>query len=591
MFLPTTLKEVNRRGWDYLDIIIISGDAYVDHPGFGHAVIARTLEAKGYRVAILAQPNWQDDLRDFKKLGRPRLFFGISSGSMDSMVNHYTALKRLRSDDAYTPDGKSGFRPDYAINVYSNIIKEIYPDTPIIIGGIEASMRRNTHYDYWSDSLKPSILIESKADILVYGMGERVIIEIANRLNKKEKIEDLIDIYQTGFLINQNQLDKLIKEDNDLEIIHLPSYEDCKKDKFNQAISIKTIENTSNKIKAERLIQKHGDNYVLINPFDPSFSSEDLDNSFSLPYERKPHPKYINRGSIPAYEMIKHSVNIHRGCFGGCSFCTISAHQGKQIISRTQDSILKEIEIISKMGDFKGYLSDLGGPSANMYKMKGRDLKICEKCSKPSCIYPNICKNLDYSHKPLLDLYARVRNLPYIKKAFIGSGVRYDMFIPFIKENRDKNYSREYFETLFLHHISGRLKVAPEHTEDNVLNQMRKNSFSQFVELKQVFEAYNKKFKLKQELIPYFISSHPGSSIRDMEALSLKTKKLGYRLEQVQDFTPTPMTIATETYYTGYDIINLNPRKGKSEAKKIYSAISKQDKQKQNSAFFWWKKK
>lgn len=587
MFLPTTLKEVKQRGWDWIDVIIISGDAYIDHPGFGHAVIARTLENAGYRVAIIAQPNWKDDLRDFKKLGSPRLFFGITSGCMDSMVNHYTANKRLRSDDAYTPGGESGFRPDYATTVYSNILRDLYPDSKIIIGGIEASMRRNAHYDYWSDMLKPSILIDSKADVLVYGMGEKVILDIAKKLDKGENFDSFLDIPQTAFVINQEELEKIKEKDED--IITLPSYEECLEDKFNQAVSIKIIENNSNKIIGQRLIQKHGDKFVLINPFDPNFSSTDLDNSFSLPYERKPHYKYDKRGNIPAFEMIKHSINIHRGCFGGCAFCTIVAHQGKQIISRTEENILKEIEEVSKMEDFKGYLSDLGGPSANMYKMKGRDMKLCQTCSRASCIYPKICNNLNFSHKPLLDLYQRVNKLPYIKKAFIGSGIRYDMFIPFINDNNDKNYSKEYFKQVFLNHISGRLKVAPEHTEDNVLMQMRKPSFSQFIELKNLFDNYNRKYNLKQQLIPYFISSHPSCSLKDMESLAQKTKSLGYKLEQVQDFTPTPMTIATETYYTGYDIISLNPKQGKNKAKKIYSAKTKQDKLKQNSAFFWWK--
>lgn len=589
MFLPITKKEIDQRGWDYVDVIIVSGDAYVDHPGFGHAVIARTLETQGYRVAVLAQPNWRDDLRDFKKLGKPRLFFGISSGCMDSMVNHYTASKRLRSDDAYTPGAEAGFRPDYATTIYSQILKEIYPDTPVIIGGIEASMRRNVHYDYWSDTLKPSILVDSKADMLVYGMGERTIVEIASRLNNGESISEINDIYQTGFISSN----KDINTNKDFNTIELPSFEECLEDKFNQARSIKIIENTSNKIIGERLIQKHSEKYVIINPFDPNFSTKDLDNSYELPYERAPHPKYIKRGAIPAFEMIKHSVNIHRGCFGGCAFCTIVAHQGKQIISRTEKSILKEVEDISKMNDFKGYLSDLGGPSANMYKMQGKDLSLCQKCSKASCIYPVICPNLNYNHKPLLDLYSKVRSLPYIKKAFIGSGVRYDMFIPSLlsKDKKDNNHCKEYFETLFEHHVSGRLKVAPEHTEDSVLKQMRKPSFSQFVELKKWFDSLNKKYNLKQQLIPYFISSHPSCTTKDMQLLAQKTKELGYRLEQVQDFTPTPMTIATETYYTGYDIINLNPRSNKkSEAKKIYSAKTKEDKQKQNAAFFWWKR-
>ena len=573
-FLPITKKEIDYLGWDYVDIIIISGDAYVDHPSFGHAVIARTLEKEGYRVAIIPQPNWRDDLRDFKKLGAPRLFFGVSSGVMDSMVNHYTASKRLRSDDAYTPNGEAGYRPDYATSVYSNILKEIYPNTPIIIGGIEASMRRNAHYDYWSDTLKPSILIESKADLLVYGMGEKIIVEIARLLNEGKKINDITNINQIAYLTKE------VLKDDKWESIELPSYEECLTSKQKQAKSILQIETTSNKIIGERLIQKHGDGYVVVNPFDPNFSSEDLDKSFELPYERQPHPKYLKRGKVPALEMIKFSVNIHRGCFGGCSFCTIASHQGKQIISRSETSILKEIDTISKDPDFKGYLSDLGGPSANMYRMKGIDIKICEKCKKPSCIFPKICTNLNFDHKPLIDLYKKVRELPYIKKAFVGSGVRYDLFIDIEPEKEKKYRINEYFETLFQHHVSGRLKVAPEHTEKNVLDLMRKPSFDQFVTLKQKFEALNKKFKLRQQLIPYFISSHPACTIKDMKNLANKTKELGYQLEQVQDFTPTPMTISTEIYYTGINIMT---------QEKVFVEKNPEGKKKQNSAFFWWK--
>ena len=574
-FLPITKKEIESLGWDYVDVIIVSGDAYVDHPSFGHAVIGRVLEKNGFRVAIIPQPNWRDDLRDFKKLGEPRLFFGVSAGVMDSMVNHYTALKRKRSDDAYTPGAEAGYRPDYATIVYSNILKEIYPQTPIILGGIEASMRRNAHYDYWSDSLKPSILLDSKADMLVYGMGEKTIVEIAQRLDKGEKISQIKDIYQTGFI------SKEIPNNDNWKTIELPSYEDCLKSKTKQATSILQIEKTSNKIIGERLVQRHGEGYVIINPFNPNFSSTDLDNSFDLPYERKPHPKYIKRGKITAFEMIKFSVNIHRGCFGGCSFCTIAAHQGKQIISRSENSILKEIDLIAKDQEFKGYLSDLGAPSANMYKMKGIDLKLCQNCSKPSCIFPKICNNLNFDHKPLLDLYQKVRALPYIKKAFVGSGLRYDLFIGIDKEKEKKYHTREYFETVFQHHISGRLKVAPEHTEDRILNLMRKPSFNQFISLKHLFDDLNKKHNLKQQLIPYFISSHPLCTLKDMQSLAQKTKQLGYRLEQVQDFTPTPMTISTEMYYTGIDIMT---------KEKIFIEKTLEGKRKQNQAFFWYKK-
>lgn len=566
MFIPITLKEVQERGWDYLDVILVSGDAYVDHPSFGAAVIARTLESVGYRVAIIPQPNWRDDLRDFKKLGKPRLFFGVSSGCMDSMVNHYTANKRLRSNDAYTPAGKSGFRPDYATIVYSNILKELYPDTPVVIGGIEASMRRLAHYDYWSDSLKPSILIESKADMLTYGMGEKITIEIANRLSSGEKIESLVDILQTGFV------SKKIPEAS-WKTKSLYSYEVCKKDKIKHAENFKCIEINSNLIKAERLVQQTENKYVVINPPDESFSMEDLDKSFELPYMRLPHPKYKKRGDIPAYEMIKFSINTHRGCFGGCSFCTISAHQGKQVISRSEDSILKEIEKVSSLPDFKGYLSDLGGPSANMYGMEGIDKSLCEKCSRYSCIYPSHCKNLNSSHTQIINLCSEVAKLPKIKKVFIGSGIRYDLFT---KENS----GYKYFEEVVKNHVSGRLKVAPEHTVDKVLNVMRKPSFSGFLSIKKQFDEINKKHNLRQQLIPYFISGHPSCTLEDMALLAIETKNLNYRLEQVQDFTPTPMTLSTEMYYTGIDPYTL---------KKIYSAKGESAKKEQSRLFFWYK--
>jgi uncharacterized radical SAM protein YgiQ len=563
MFLPITKQEVEKRGWDYVDIILVSGDAYIDHPSFGTAVIGRTLENAGFRVAIVAQPNWRDDLRDFKKMGKPRLFFGVTSGSMDSMVNHYTAARRLRSDDAYTPNNEAGFRPDYATTVYSKILKELYPDTPLIIGGIEASMRRLAHYDYWEDRLFPSILIDSKADMLVYGMGEKVIVDIANRLSKGEKICEMISIPQTAFVtnnVNHTANDSIV----------LPSFEQCRADKKQQAQSMKIIEQNANAFNGKVLVQSYAKQYVIVNPMDNTFCSKDLDKSFDLPYMREPHPKYKKRGSIVAFEMIKHSVNIHRGCFGGCSFCTIAAHQGKRIISRSEGSILKEIKAISQRDDFKGYLTDLGGPSANMYKMEGRDRTLCEKCTKPSCIFPSVCKNMNNDHNPLLKLYEKVRGLPYIKKVFIGSGIRYDIFTDY-----------KYFDIVFLHHVSGRLKVAPEHTSDKVLNIMRKPSFDKFVALKKRFDLLNMKHNMKQQLIPYFISSHPASTMEDMADLVRQTAKLGYKLEQVQDFTPTPMTISTEIYYTGYNPMTME---------KVYCAKTKEEKAAQNRIFFWYKK-
>ncbi|MDR0971296.1 MAG: YgiQ family radical SAM protein [Bacteroidales bacterium] len=562
MFLPITKKEVEKLGWDYLDIILVSGDAYIDHPCFGIAVIGRTLENAGYRVAIIAQPNWKDDLRDFKKFGTPRLFFGVTSGAMDSMVNHYTAMKRLRSDDAYTPNNVAGFRPDYATSLYSNILKQLYPNVPIVLGGIEASMRRVAHYDYWADKLFPSILISSKADILVYGMGEKIILSIAEAFSKKKSLKEISSLPQIAFLTNKIEEEK--------ENIILPSFEECLKNKKQQALSIRLVEENANSFNSKTIYQKYEEGYIRINPFDYSFSSEDLDKTFSLPYQRKPHPKYEKRGKIPAFEMIKHSVNIHRGCFGGCSFCTIAAHQGKKVVSRSEKSILEEVETISKDKDFKGYLSDIGGPSANMYKMQGKNLDICQRCNRPSCIHPSICKNLNHDHSPILSLYRKIRSLPYIKKAFIGSGIRYDIFT-----------DMEYFNEVFLYHTSGRLKVAPEHTSKKVLSLMRKPSFDKFIEIKKNFDLLNKKYVKKQQLIPYFISSFPSCKEEDMKELSQITKKMGYKLEQVQDFTPTPMTIATEIYYTGYDPYTME---------KIYCAKTIEEKKKQNLAFFWWKK-
>ena len=576
-WLPITKKETDLRGWSEVDIVIITGDAYVDHPAFGAAVIGRVLESHGYKVALIPQPNWRDDLRDFKKFGKPRLFFGISAGAMDSMVNHYTANKRLRSNDAYTPGGEAGFRPDYATITYSNILKKLYPDTPIIIGGIEASLRRVTHYDYWSDELKPSIMLESKADLGVYGMGELAIVEIAKALNENKKIEDITDIPQTFFLKPKSVRTRLATSDwNDLR---LASHEDCLKDKKTYASNFKNVEIESNKKHANRLLQDVGDYTLYINPPYPTMTEQQIDASFDLPYTRLPHPKYAKRGAIPAYEMIRHSVNIHRGCFGGCAFCTISAHQGKFVASRSKKSIMKEVKKVTEMEDFKGYISDLGGPSANMYRMKGKDESLCEKCVRPTCIQPNICKNLDTNHHPLIELYKEVDKLPQVKKATIGSGIRYDLFLTNEDPSGKLGYD-EYFEQLMKRHVSGRLKVAPEHSSDEVLRLMRKPSFNLFVKLKKKFDKVNEKHHLNQQLIPYFISSHPACTLIDMAELAVKTKELGYRLEQVQDFTPTPMTLATEIYYSGYDPYTLKP---------VFVAKTKQEKLDQQRFFFWYK--
>ncbi|MBQ8221805.1 MAG: YgiQ family radical SAM protein [Bacteroidales bacterium] len=573
-WLPITKKETDLRGWNEVDIVIITGDAYVDHPAFGAAVIGRVLEHQGYKVALIPQPNWRDDLRDFKKFGKPRLFFGISAGAMDSMVNHYTANKRLRSNDAYTPGGEAGFRPDYATIVYSNILKKLYPDTPVIIGGIEASLRRVTHYDYWADELKPTIMLDSKADLGVYGMGELAIVEIAKYLEEGKKIEDITNIPQTFFL--KKKSNEVKSEWNDLR---LASHEECLKDKKTYASNFKNVEIESNKKHANRLLQDVGDYTLYINPPYPTMTEQQIDASFDLPYTRLPHPKYAKRGVIPAYEMIRHSVNIHRGCFGGCAFCTISAHQGKFVASRSKASIMREVKQVVEMEDFKGYISDLGGPSANMYKMKGKEESLCEKCTRPTCIQPNICKNLDTNHHPLIELYKEVDKMPQVKKATIGSGIRYDLFLTNEDPSGKLGYD-EYFEQLMKRHVSGRLKVAPEHTSDNVLRLMRKPTFNLFIKLKKKFDKVNEKYRLNQQLIPYFISSHPACTLNDMADLVIKTKELGYKLEQVQDFTPTPMTLATEIYYSGYDPYTLKP---------IFCAKTKQEKIEQQRFFFWYK--
>ena len=573
-WLPITKKETDLRGWSEVDIVIITGDAYVDHPAFGAAVIGRILEHHGYKVALIPQPNWRDDLRDFKKFGKPRLFFGISAGAMDSMVNHYTANKRLRSNDAYTPGGEAGFRPDYATITYSNILKKLYPDVPVVIGGIEASLRRVTHYDYWADELKPTIMLDSKADLGVYGMGELGIVEIAKALKEGKKIEEITNVPQTFFLKKKSQNVKC--EWNDLR---LASHEECLKDKKTYASNFKNVEIESNKKKANRLLQNVGDYTLYINPPYPTMTESQIDASFDLPYTRLPHPKYAKRGVIPAYEMIRHSVNIHRGCFGGCAFCTISAHQGKFVASRSKASIMKEVKQVTEMEDFKGYISDLGGPSANMYRMKGKDESLCEKCIRPTCIQPNVCKNLDTNHHPLIELYKEVDKIPAVKKATIGSGIRYDLFLTNEDPTGKLGYD-EYFEQLMKRHVSGRLKVAPEHSSDEVLKLMRKPSFNLFVKLKKKFDKVNEKYRLNQQLIPYFISSHPACTLTDMAELAVKTKELGYKLEQVQDFTPTPMTLATEIYYSGYDPYSLKP---------VFVAKTKLEKLDQQRFFFWYK--
>jgi uncharacterized radical SAM protein YgiQ len=575
-WLPITRKEVELRGWDELDVVLISGDAYVDHPAFGTAVIGRIIESEGFRVAIVAQPNWKDDFRDFKKMGKPRLFFGVTSGCMDPMVNHYTAAGRKRSTDAYTPGGLAGFRPDYATNVYCRILKNLYPDVPIIIGGIEASLRRVTHYDYWSDRLFPTILSSSGADLLVYGMGELPLREILRLLRRGVPFTSLRTIPQTALLQSKETELPLNKK---WESLHLSSHEQCLRDKRSYAANFKHVEQESNKVQARRLIQAIGDQYLVVNPPYPPMSERQIDASFDLPYTRQPHPKYDKRGAIPAYEMIRFSINMHRGCFGGCSFCTISAHQGKFIASRSEESILKEVEQVTAMPDFKGYISDLGGPSANMYKMKGKVQAICDRCVSPSCIHPVVCNNLDTSHRPMTQLYRKVDQHPKVKKAFVGSGIRYDLLVESHNRNADDSLD-EYLEQVVCRHINGRLKVAPEHTSDDTLRLMRKPSFKHFHAFKEKYDAINAKHGLNQPLIPYFISSHPGCREEDMANLAAETKDMGFRLEQVQDFTPTPMTVATVIYYSGLHPYTLKP---------VYAARSRQDKKNQHLFFFWYK--
>ena len=577
-WLPTTKKEVEARGWDNLDVILFSGDAYVDHPAFGAAVVGRIIENMGLKIAIVPQPNWKDDLRDFKKLGVPNLFFGVTAGCMDPMVNHYTAGKRKRSNDAYTPGGDAGFRPDYATTVYSNILKDLFPDIPIVIGGIEASLRRVTHYDYWSDKLNPSILKDSKADLLVYGMGEQPLREIISLLQKGVPFKSLTTIKQTAFL--QSSEENLPKNKNWIDF-ELSSHEDCLANKKTFAANFKHIEQESNKLYAKRLTQKISNQTLVINPPFYTMTEKEIDASFDLPYTRLPHPKYQKRGTIPAFEMIKFSVNMHRGCFGGCSFCTISAHQGKFIASRSKESILKEVDKVTEMEGFKGYISDLGGPSANMYKMKGKVQEICDNCVSPSCISPSICHNLDTSHQPLTDIYKSVDSNPKVKKAFVGSGIRYDMLVPEFNKKADPKDLEDYTEQVVKNHVSGRLKVAPEHTSDNVLKLMRKPSFKYFHTFKKTFDRINKQHNLNQQLIPYFISSHPACELEDMANLAAETKDMGFQLEQVNDFTPTPMTVATVIYYSGYHPYTL---------KQLRTPKSTKEKKNQNRFFFWYKK-
>ena len=575
-WLPTSVKEMKARGWDSVDVVLFTGDAYVDHPSFGTAVIGRILEREGLRVAIVPQPNWQDDLRDFRKFGAPRLFFGVSAGAMDSMVNHYTAARRRRSDDAYTPGGRHGARPDYPSIVYTKILKELFPDVPVVLGGIEASLRRLSHYDYWADRLRPSILVESDADMILYGMGEHNTVELARRLDAGEKICEITDLPQSVIL---RPVAEMPAASSSSDII-LNSWDECRRDRRLQSANFKHIEQQSNRLTGDTVLwqQYDGSTAVKVMPMYPAMAAGEIDAAFDLPYTRLPHPRYKGK-RIPAYEMIRHSVNLHRGCFGGCAFCTISAHQGKFIASRSKESILAEVRQVTRMPDFKGYLSDLGGPSANMYSMGGRERSKCARCLRPSCLHPAVCPNLNADHRPLLDIYHAADAVPGVKKSFIGSGVRYDLSMHVTGDAKTDAANRRYNEELITSHVSGRLKVAPEHTEDAVLQVMRKPSFDLFGDFKKIFDEVNRRHGLRQQLIPYFISSHPGCRETDMAELAVKTKALDFKLEQVQDFTPTPMTVASEIYYSGVHPYTLKP---------VYTAVRPEEKLAQRKYFFWY---
>jgi len=565
--IPTSVKEVEILGWDYIDVIIFSGDAFVDHPSFGTAVIARWLQKHGYRVAVVPQPNWRDDLRDFRKLGAPRLYFAVNGGAMDSMVNHYTASKRLRSDDAYTPEGRAGARPDYAVTVYTKILKRLYPDIPVVIGGIEASLRRLTHYDYWADRLFPSILVDSGADWLCYGMGERPMLELTRAIESGRNLSDIRRIPQIGFRMSGRS--KL----SDACYIH--SYEVCLKDKKAFAENFNLIETAANMKTPPVLVEPVGDGYVQINPPYPPATEEQMDSFWDMPYTKQPHPRYKGK-RIPAYDMIKYSITTHRGCFGGCNFCTIAAHQGKFIQSRSEESIVREARGLCDVPGFAGNISDVGAPTANMYGMKGKDQSLCEVCRRQSCLFPVPCKNMDRSHARLLGLYDRIAAVKGIRHSYIGSGIRYDLFLDEKKGFVDET-SEPYFRELVLRHTSGRLKVAPEHTEDSVLKLMGKPSFRLFDRLRYEFDRVCRSGGSKCELVPYFISAHPGCGMREMEALSKNPALKGLYMDQVQDFTPTPMTTSSVMFYTGLDPKTLRP---------VFVEKDIEKKRKQKSFFF-----
>ncbi len=570
-FLPMSRQEMDLLGWDSCDVILVTGDAYIDHPSFGMAIIGRLLEAQGFRVGIISQPDWRD-ASDFRTLGKPNLFFGVTSGNMDSMVNRYTSDRRLRHNDSYTPGGEGGKRPDRAVIVYAQRCREAYPDAPILLGGIEASLRRIAHYDYWSDKVRRSILLDAKADLLIFGNAERALVEVAHRIASKGVHQDFSDIRGLAFAREatpqgwiEAQADDLDTPDegrrrssdeeaSDRIVIRLPAYEQVKEDPESYARASRVLHRESNPGNARPMIQRHGDRELWLTAPPIPLTTPEMDAVYELPFARAPHPAY-GEAKIPAWEMIRHSVTIMRGCFGGCSFCSITEHEGRIIQSRSEGSILKEIETIRDRGEgFTGIISDIGGPTANMYRMRCKDPQTEALCRRPSCVYPDICKNLDTSHDPLIQLYRKARALPGVKKVMVASGVRYDLAV------KSPTYIRELVE----HHVGGYLKIAPEHTESGPLSKMMKPGIGSYDRFKQLFDAAARAAKKDYFLIPYFIAAHPGTTDEDMMNLALWLKRNKYRADQVQTFLPSPMALSTAMYHTGFN--PLRPvRRGASE--------------------------
>ena len=537
--LPMSMKEAKARGWDELDVVFITGDAYIDHPSFAMAILGRTLEAAGFRVGIVSQPDWHncDPWREF---GRPRLFFGISAGNMDSMINHYTANRKVRNSDAYSPGGRIGVRPDRATLAYCHRAREAYKGVPVIAGGVEASLRRLAHYDFWGDNVRKSILLDSKADLVMYGMGENPIVEIAQRLDAGETVKDLRDMRGAAYVCGAKDP---IPED----ALELPSFEEVRDDKYQFAEATKIIHNETNPYNAQRLIQKHGNQTVVVNPPQFPITQTAMDGIYGLPYTRKPHPKYTE--PIPAFATIKDSVTIMRGCFGGCTFCSITAHQGRTIQSRSKDSVIGEIKKMADDPSFTGVVSDIGGPTANMYELQCSKPEVEAKCRRQSCVHPKICKLLGTDHGPLIQLMREARDVKGVRKVLVASGVRMDL----------ARRSPEYVKELTEHHVGGLLKVAPEHASDGVLDKMRKPSVDDFENFSEIFREQSKETGKKQYLVPYFISSHPGSDLNSMIDLAVFLKRNGYKPDQVQDFIPAPLDVATCMYYTEMDPFTKEP--------------------------------